>query len=99
MSQTKRKNPKAASLAAASKKPLERHVVLTDGAGTHQYSLSPDALGGLFTELDQLPEQGWLPALVAYEVLKHFEVKPDFRVLDELQAHYEEDKGNHEDAL
>jgi hypothetical protein len=53
-------------------------------------TLSPDALGGLHAALDQLAEQGWRPVLLAYEVLKHLGVKPNFRVLDEIKAHYEE---------
>jgi hypothetical protein len=87
MSQTRRKNPRAT-------KPLERHVVLQDGAGTHQYTLAPDALGGFHIALDGLANQGWLPVLLAYEVLKYFEVEPDARVLEEFQAHYEEDREN-----
>jgi hypothetical protein len=99
MSQTKRKRPKAAGRAAACKKPLGRSVVVMDDTGVHSYFLSPESLDGLHAALDELAGQGWLPVLLAYEVLKHFEVKPDFSVLDELQAHYEEDKGDHEDEL
>jgi hypothetical protein len=84
---SKRKNPKAPG-------PPKRHVVLQDGAGTHQYTLAPDALGGLHIALDGLANQGWLPVLLAYEVLKYFEVEPDARVLDEFLAHYEEDREN-----
>jgi hypothetical protein len=87
MSQTKKERPKA------SKKPLERHVVLMDRAGAHNYTLSTESLAGFHAALDELAEQGWLPVLLAYEVLRHFEVKPNFQVLDAMQAHYEEDKG------
>jgi hypothetical protein len=70
MSPTRRKRTQAASLAAACKKPPGRSVVVMDDSGVHSYSLSPESLGGLHAALDELAGQGWLPVLLAYELLK-----------------------------
>jgi hypothetical protein len=66
--------------------------VVWDESGADHFTLSTDGLSGLHTSLDGLAKQGWLPVLLAYEVLRHFEVEPTFRVLDEFLAHYQEDK-------